>query len=142
MTFTSSLSTCGCVPSGPMDLWMSRLLNWSLTQSSSTEVNSFLIVTSSGASGIWDSSGQPQDCLCYLLSITVCISLGLIFPFPDFIFYVEQLFIGEVSWQFIQPLILYYYGQMTKCLYMKQILNFCSSCTVTSRARTSSPQLR
>jgi len=26
MTSASSLSTCGCIPLGPMDLWVSRLL--------------------------------------------------------------------------------------------------------------------
>ena len=37
MTSASSLSTHGCMPSGPMDLWVSSLLKWSLTWSSSTK---------------------------------------------------------------------------------------------------------
>ncbi|KAK2527796.1 hypothetical protein Q9966_010095 [Columba livia] len=38
MTSASSLSTRGCIPSGPMDLWMSRLFNCSLTRSSSSVI--------------------------------------------------------------------------------------------------------
>ena len=46
-------------PPGPTDLWMSRLPNWSLTQFPSNEANSFIILTSFGASGVRGSSGQP-----------------------------------------------------------------------------------
>lgn len=59
VTSASSLSTCRCILSGPMDWWMSRLLNWSLAQSASTQANSSLILASSGASGVWGSSGLP-----------------------------------------------------------------------------------
>lgn len=59
MASTSSLSTCGCIPSGPMDLWMSTLLNQSLTQPLLTQANSSFILTSSGASVVQGSSGEP-----------------------------------------------------------------------------------
>jgi len=55
ITSASSLSTYGCIPLGPMDLWVSRLLKRSLTQSSSTKGKSFSLWASSVASGAWDS---------------------------------------------------------------------------------------
>ena len=57
MTSASSLSTRGCIPSGPMNLWASRLLKWSLTQSSLTKGRSSFRQAPSLTSRAWDFWG-------------------------------------------------------------------------------------
>lgn len=55
MMSSSSLSTHGCIPTGPMGLCMSGLLNCSLTWSSSTKCTSYLLQPFPMLSEIWDS---------------------------------------------------------------------------------------
>ena len=57
MTSASFLSTCGCITSGPMDLWVCSFLKWSLTQSSSTKGGSSFLQAFSLTPRDWDSQG-------------------------------------------------------------------------------------
>jgi len=61
MTSASSLSTRGHIPLGPMDLWVSSLLKWSLTRSSSTKGRSSILQAFSLTPRSWDSRGQPEQ---------------------------------------------------------------------------------
>lgn len=56
-TCASSFSSHGCIPSGPMDLWMFSLPSQPITQTPTTREQYSFLQPSSLASEIWDSWG-------------------------------------------------------------------------------------
>lgn len=68
-TSVSSLGTCGCIPSGFMDLCILRLPSWSLTKPSMTWGKYSFLWPSSLISEFWDSHWGKEGIQCFLLCV-------------------------------------------------------------------------